>query len=174
MAINFPNSPVIDEEFTSGEITWKWDGIVWKSLGGNRLSGPIGPTGPTGQTGPAGSDGPAGAAGAPGPTGPTGPSGSFSSTQTIQDLATNYIIQPSDSGKLLTNSAAVTITVQGLSTGQQVDFIQTNAAQITFTPGAGITLNSINNNRKTFAQYSPASIKCIATNSYVLIGDLTA
>jgi hypothetical protein len=79
-----------------------------------------------------------------------------------------------DVGKLLTNSAAITITVEGLSVGQQVDFLQTNASQITFTPGSGITLNSKSGNRKTSAQYSPASIKCVATNSYVLVGDLAA
>lgn len=171
MAINFPNAPTVGEEFTSGEITWKWDGLTWKSIGGTRLEGPAGPTGPTG---PAGLQGPTGPAGVAGPTGPTGSTGSFSSAQTIQSLGTNYTIQASDSGKLFTNSAAITVTVQGLSVGEQVDFLQTNASQITFTPGAGITLNSINNNRKTFAQYSPASIKCIATNSYVLVGDITA
>ena len=29
MAINFPASPIIDETFTSGNTTWKWDGTAW-------------------------------------------------------------------------------------------------------------------------------------------------
>ena len=29
MAINFPASPVVDETFTSGNTTWKWDGTAW-------------------------------------------------------------------------------------------------------------------------------------------------
>jgi hypothetical protein len=28
-AINFPDSPVLNEEFQSGNTTWKWDGTVW-------------------------------------------------------------------------------------------------------------------------------------------------
>jgi hypothetical protein len=31
MAINFPNSPTLNEEFTAGDRTWIWDGTVWNS-----------------------------------------------------------------------------------------------------------------------------------------------
>lgn len=109
-----------------------------------------------------------------GAVGPAGADGSFSSTQTIVDKASAYTLVASDAGKLITNSAAVTITVQGLSVGQQVDFLQLNASQLTFTAGAGVTLVSKGSKFKTAAQYSPASIKCVATNSYVLMGDLAA
>lgn len=119
-------------------------------------------------TGPQGIQGPAGT------NGTNGVDGGFNTAQTIADLGTNYTLQSSDKGKLYTNSAAVTVTVQGLAVGEQVDFVQTNASQITFTPGAGITLNSKSNNRKTAAQYSPATVKCVATNSYILVGDLAA
>jgi hypothetical protein len=130
----------------------------------------VGAQGPDGPTGPAGTNGTNGATGA---TGPAGADGTFSSTQTIVS-GTTRALTSTDAGRLITNAGAITITVQGLSVGQQVDFVQTNAAQITFTPGSGITLNSKNGNRKTAAQYSPATIKCIATNSYVLVGDLIA
>jgi len=30
-AINFPDSPTTDQEFTSGNRTWIWDGTVWNS-----------------------------------------------------------------------------------------------------------------------------------------------
>ena len=30
-AINFPDSPTVGEEFTSGSRTWIWDGTVWNS-----------------------------------------------------------------------------------------------------------------------------------------------
>jgi hypothetical protein len=103
-----------------------------------------------------------------------GPAGTFSSTQTISSVSTSRALTSADVGNLLTNSGAVTITVQGLTTGQQVDFLQLNASQITFTAGAGVTLYSKGSKLKTAAQYSPASIKCIATNTYVLIGDLGA
>jgi hypothetical protein len=116
-----------------------------------------------------------------GPTGPTGAqglqgeAGGFSSTQTIESVGSSRALTSSDIGKLIVNgSGAITITVQGLSVGQQVDFIQTNAAQITFTAGSGVTLNSKSGNTKTAAQFSPASIKCVGTNEYILLGDLGA
>jgi hypothetical protein len=30
--IDFPNSPILNEEFTSGNHTWKWSGEVWNIL----------------------------------------------------------------------------------------------------------------------------------------------
>jgi len=32
MAINFPNSPTLNEEFQSGNTTWKWNGTVWLKI----------------------------------------------------------------------------------------------------------------------------------------------
>ena len=29
MAINFPNTPTLDDTFTEGNTTWKWDGTAW-------------------------------------------------------------------------------------------------------------------------------------------------
>jgi hypothetical protein len=100
--------------------------------------------------------------------------GGFNSTQEIVSVGTSRALTSADTGKLITNSAAITITVEGIAVGKQVDFVQTNAAQITFAAGSGVTLNSKAGNLKTAAQYSPASIKCIATNSYILVGDLGA
>jgi hypothetical protein len=151
------------------------------------IIGPTGPTGATGATGPTGAQGDVGATGAtgptgatgadstvPGPTGPTGATGTFSSTQTVESKSSNYTLTSDDAGKLITNSAAVTITIEDvLTVGQQVDFLQTNAAQITFA-GSGITLVSKESNLKTAAQGSPAGVKCVASGVYYLIGDLGA
>jgi hypothetical protein len=136
---------------------------AWNSLGYGGIQGPTGPTGPDGPTGPTGS------------TGPTGADGTFSSAQTISDKSGNYSLQASDAGTLITNSAAITITVDDvLAVGEQVDFLQNNASQITFAAGSGVTLNSKDSNLKTNAQYSPASVKCISSGVYVLVGDLGA
>lgn len=125
-----------------------------------------------GKQGPKGDKGDPGEQGAAGADGADGSDGGFDSTQVIESVGTSRALTPADKGKLIVNSAAITITVEGLEIGEQVDFLQTNAAQITFTAGSGITLNSKDNNLKTAAQYSPASIKCIASNAYVLVGDL--
>jgi hypothetical protein len=31
-AIDFPNSPSVNDTFTVGSVTWKWDGSVWQSV----------------------------------------------------------------------------------------------------------------------------------------------
>ena len=55
-AIDFPNSPSVNDTHTVGNRVWKWNGTVWEVV---RSTVPysIGPTGPTGSTvtGPTGS-----------------------------------------------------------------------------------------------------------------------
>jgi hypothetical protein len=55
-AIDFPNNPDIDDTFTVGDITWKWNGETWRSQG-------------TAIPGADGADGAPGADGEPGPAG---------------------------------------------------------------------------------------------------------
>lgn len=65
MAIDFPDSPVLNEQFSAGGRTWEWDGSFWNSVSS------VAPTGPTGSTGDIG------------PTGPTGPTGVSGSLDTV-------------------------------------------------------------------------------------------
>jgi hypothetical protein len=71
-AIDFPNSPAVDDTFSAGANVWRWTGSVWQVV---RVT----PTGPTGPTGPQGENG---ANGATGPTGATGDDGSFTAQST--------------------------------------------------------------------------------------------
>ena len=34
MAINFPDSPSVDDTHTANGVTWKWDGTTWKGVAG--------------------------------------------------------------------------------------------------------------------------------------------
>ena len=68
MPLNFPDSPSLNEIYTSGSNSWQWDGTVWNALSSS-LVGANGAVGSTGATGPAGATG---ATGAIGPTGPAG------------------------------------------------------------------------------------------------------
>jgi hypothetical protein len=70
-AIDFPNSPTLNQEFTSGNTTWKWNSVTWDVIR-TPVVGPTGPTGATGNTGAVGSTGPTGPTGATGATGPLG------------------------------------------------------------------------------------------------------
>jgi hypothetical protein len=58
-AIDFPNTPSVNDEFTAGDITYVWSGTVWNSIG-QAVTGPAGEQGPIGPEGPAGPAGPAG------------------------------------------------------------------------------------------------------------------
>ena len=66
-AIDFPNSPSVNDTHTVGNRVWKWNGTVWEVV---RSTVPYatGATGPTGNTGSTGLTGVTGA----GTTGPTG------------------------------------------------------------------------------------------------------
>ena len=92
-AIDFPNSPTLNQIYTNGIQTYRWNGTAWRLVRTSAV-GPTGPTGPagndstaigaTGPTGAQGNIGPTGPTGnasiVPGPTGSTGPTGSFSIT----------------------------------------------------------------------------------------------
>lgn len=158
-----------------GELAYETDTAKIKVGDGTTAWTSLAYGGIKGDTGAAGADGADGAAGADGADGADGVDGGFDSTQTIADKSANYSLLAGDVGKLITNSAAVTITVDNvLTAGQQVDFLQTNASQITFAAGSGVTLNSKDSNLKTAAQGSPASVKCVSSGVYWLIGDLGA
>jgi hypothetical protein len=32
MPLNFPDSPTLNEIYTSGSNSWRWDGTVWNAL----------------------------------------------------------------------------------------------------------------------------------------------
>jgi hypothetical protein len=94
----------------------------------------------------------------------------------IFDKSANYAIVVTDAGQTIRSTgSAITITIDNvLNIGDRVDFIQDGAGQITFTPGSGVTLNSVDNKRKTNKQYAGATILCVAAGQYRLIGDIVA
>jgi hypothetical protein len=54
MPLNFPNSPSLNQIYTSGSNSWQWDGTLWNAFSSSSV-GPIGPAGVTGATGATGS-----------------------------------------------------------------------------------------------------------------------
>lgn len=155
------------------------DGLTaWTSL--SYSSGPTGPTGPSG--GPTGPTGPQGDPGGPtGPTGDTGPTGPTGSWSTVQELVSitgpSYTPTSSDLGKLLTIDTAsdpVTIIIDNsldLPVGGRIDFAWMSVATSVTFSGAGVSATP---GLKLRDRYSAATLICISSDNYLLVGDLSA
>jgi hypothetical protein len=93
---------------------------------------------------------------------------------------TTYTLVTSDVNKLveLNNAAAITLTVPtnsatpGFNAGDQINLLQTGAGQVT-VGGAGVTINGTPG-LKMRAQWSSATLIKRATDTWVLVGDLSA
>lgn len=87
MPIDFPNNPVLNQEFTAAGKTWKWNGFAWDAI----TLTPVGATGATGPKGnpgnPGGATGATGSTGATGATGATGLDGATGATGATPDLS---------------------------------------------------------------------------------------
>lgn len=124
-----------------------------------------------------GETGATGAAGDTGPTGPQGPTGDFSLAQTVSSITSNYSIQSSDAGKILTpnSSSAIVLTVNSstaFSVGQSVDIYARGSGSVTVS-GSGVTLEGKGTTASTFyvtSRYEAASIICVASNVYAVVG----
>ena len=95
---------------------------------------------------------------------------------------TTYTTVLADDGKLITcdNAASIALTIPPNSSvaygiGTQINIMQMNATgTVTITAGAGVTLNSDGAKLKTNAQYAVATCCKIATNIWVVVGNLKA
>jgi hypothetical protein len=59
-------------------------------------------------------------------------------------------------------------------TGTQIAFIQVGSGQTTFAASPGVEILSKNSNKRISARYSPATLVKRDTDTWILIGDLTA
>lgn len=93
---------------------------------------------------------------------------------------TTYTLALSDAGKMvtLTNASAITLTIPtnasvAFPVNTRIDLLQYGAGQVTIS-GAGVTIYSSGSKTKLTGQYSGASLWKKATDTWVLIGDITA
>tara|TARA_R110000822_G_scaffold53522_5_gene138044 strand:+ start:932 stop:1651 length:720 start_codon:yes stop_codon:yes gene_type:complete len=87
---------------------------------------------------------------------------------------TTYTIVSGDINKLVTlnNASAITVTIPNgvFTTGQQVNFQQLAAGQVTFASDGTTTFTGTGT--KLRAQYSASTLVCTGTNTFTLIGDI--
>jgi hypothetical protein len=94
----------------------------------------------------------------------------------------NHTLELADAGRTLDVDVATTNTITVPTNaavpfliGTQIAFIQTGAGQTVFSPSdVTVTIFSKNSNRKISSRYSPATLIKKDTNTWVLVGDLTA
>lgn len=94
---------------------------------------------------------------------------------------TTYTTVLADDGKLLTcsNAASIAVTIPPNSSvaygiGTQINIAQLGAGQVTITAGAGVTLNSAGAKLKLSAQYAVATCVKTDTNTWFVVGNLSA
>jgi C4-dicarboxylate-specific signal transduction histidine kinase len=93
----------------------------------------------------------------------------------------SYTTVLADDGKLITvsNASANTLTIPPNSSvaygiGTQINIAQLGAGQTTITAGAGVTLNSSGTKLKLKDQYSVATCVKTDTNTWFVVGNLSA
>ena len=136
---------------------------AWNSLAYGGLQGPTGPTG---------------AAGLPGANGANGQDLTAVYTEINTQAGTTYTLAANDYSKLtsFTSSSSITVTVPlnssvSIPVGACIDLIQSGVGQATIQGAGGVTVNC-SVLPKTRTQYSIVSLIKMATDSWVLTGDL--
>ncbi len=102
-------------------------------------------------------------------------------TAIFSNKVANHTLVISDPGKTITvdSSSDITITVPpnsdvAFAIGHRLDIVRLGAGNVTVAQGSGVTINSKNSNKKIAARYSGATLIKYDTNTWILIGDLTA
>ena len=87
-----------------------------------------------------------------------------------------YTLVAGDANRVVTFSATTTLTVPAsvFSVGDQINILQTGAGQVTVVAGGSVTLRSESSRVKTRAQYAMATVICIASNEFVVLGNVVA
>jgi hypothetical protein len=160
-AINFPDSPTVNQEFTANGRTWIWDGSVWNAKETTVVlltaDAPLTYDSETATVG----------------INQTGLELNANQLVTsVSDKSANYTLLAGDRNTYIRSTgSAITVTVPDvLVDGESVNFIQAGAGQITFA-GSGVTINSKEAKLKTKEQFSAATVTKVG-GAYYLIGDL--
>lgn len=94
---------------------------------------------------------------------------------------TTYTLVLTDAGKMVTlsNASAITLTVPtnasvAFPTNTRIDLLQYGAGQVTIAAAGGVTINSKASALKLSAQYAGATLWKKASDTWVLVGDISA
>jgi uncharacterized repeat protein (TIGR02543 family) len=98
---------------------------------------------------------------------------------TVTTISSSFTLSLSDAGKtiLLDTASTMTLTVPTNSSveipiGYQYFVIEAGSGRTTFTPAAGVTINSKNSQMYIDTQYGKATLLKVGTNSWIAYGDI--
>ena len=175
MAVNFPDSPSLNQNFTSGGVTFTWDGSAWKLNSSSGTKGDKGDTGAGGPAGPPGSEGDKGDTGSPGSAGPPGPAGPPGNEGFLANSGKtgSYTLVAADDQKLINTNSNITVPSGVFSASDAVTVVNNSTSSITITQGGSVTMylggTSTTGNR-TLAQKGVCTILCISSNTFIITG----
>lgn len=175
-AIDFPNSPTLNDEFTAGDRTWIWDGTAWTAVPGIASLTDLDVTATATELNYVDGVTSAIQTQLDGKAATSHSHNGSAISYTIDDKSANYTIVSTDEGKVIRSTgSAITVTVADVfAIGEVATFTQYGAGQITFAPDSGVTLHSVDAKRKTNKQYSTVQLMKTAAATYLLFGDLAA
>jgi hypothetical protein len=101
----------------------------------------------------------------------------YAAPQIVNGQTAAYTLLAADAGRLVTvdSASALDVTVDGsldLEVGQRIDLLRLGTGTVTVV-ASGATVNGTPG-LKLRARYSAATLLCVATDVYVLLGDLAA
>jgi len=156
MAIDFPDSPEENEEFSVNGRTWVYNNGVW-NLAPVTVQGPQGPQGPQGIQGPEGSPSPA---------------------DVRNESGTTYTLVLSDDNKLLnfSNSSNILVTIPlsvavNWRNGANIHLLQGGSGQLIVEGETGVSILTPTV-AKSRSLYSLVSLIYLGSDSWLVTGDL--
>jgi len=146
MSVNFPANPSLNDTYSIGLKSWKYNGTAWDAV----------------------------AVTATGPTGPTG--AAIAALNTVTGTSYALVITDAFNMIEVDASTAFTITVPtdaaaAFADLTEIHIVQAGTGQITVTGSSGVTVQATPS-RKFRAQWSVATLIKRSTDSWLLTGDL--
>ena len=191
MAIDFPDSPSLNDTYVAGGKTYKWDGTAWEIYGpnfnpdilyvdttNNRVG--VNNTSPTVDLDVTGNAAVSGNL-AVGAIADVEQDITNINELQINNPLTSYTLVLSDAGKLVQphSASANNLTIPPNSSvafpiGTQILVVQVGAGQVTLVGGSGVLIESKDGNKKLSSQFSAVTLIQRATDVWLAIGDLSA
>lgn len=166
--IDFPNSPAVNDTFTAGQVSYKWNGTAWVANNITTIDWTNVANKPTTFA----------------PSAHTHVIGDVTGLQTALDGKANaaspiatrnsaYTLVAGDRNTLIQADGTFTITVPAttIPTGTRVDVVNIGTGVITFA-GSDLTIQSKGGKLTLNSQYSAATLFFTSATTALLVGDL--